>query len=178
MQQGMKTVPPAFATVCGRRHAVQAPRTHHEEPHVNHLRMIKSLSVAALALAFAPAPHAADAPGKAAAGQANAATSAATSEDASDAAALLKRAAAAMGADGLRTLVYSGSGTGASYGQAYVPTAAWPRLTYSRYSRQLDYDNVYTGEEVTRARSEPKGGGAVPLSGEAPFGGFATATHA
>jgi glyoxylase-like metal-dependent hydrolase (beta-lactamase superfamily II) len=136
--------------------------------------MIKSLSVAALALAFAPAPHAADAPAKAAAGQANASTS----EDASDAAALLKRAAAAMGADGLRTLVYSGSGTGASYGQAYVPTAAWPRLTYSRYSRQLDYDNVYIGEEVTRARAEPKGGGAVPLSGEAPFGGFATATHA
>lgn len=137
---------------------------------MNHLRMFKSLSVAALALAFAPAPYAADAPAKAAAQ--------ATSEDASDAAALLRRAAAAMGAGELKTLVYSGSGSGASYGQAYVPAMGWPKLNYSRYSRQLDYDNVFIGEEVSRGRAEQKGGGAVPLSGEAPFGGFATATHA
>jgi glyoxylase-like metal-dependent hydrolase (beta-lactamase superfamily II) len=38
--------------------------------------------------------------------------------------------------------------------------------------------NVFTSEQVTRSRAEPKGGGAVPLTGEARFGGVATATHA
>jgi hypothetical protein len=37
---------------------------------------------------------------------------------------------------------------------------------------------VFTSEVVMRGRAEPRGGGAVPLTGEARFGGVATATHA
>lgn len=95
-----------------------------------------------------------------------------------DVQAVLKRAAAALGTDGLKTLVYSGYGMGASFGQAFRPGEHWPKLNYSRYERQLDYDTVYIRESVMRSRAEPKGGGAVPLSGEAPFTGAASATRA
>jgi glyoxylase-like metal-dependent hydrolase (beta-lactamase superfamily II) len=97
---------------------------------------------------------------------------------AQDATALLKRASAAMGADDLKTLRYAGKGMGASFGQAFVPGMAWPKLNYSSYERQLDYPNAFTSEVVMRRRAEPRGGGAVPLTGEARFGGVATASHA
>ncbi len=97
---------------------------------------------------------------------------------ADDADALLRRASTAMGADNLKTLRYVGSGSGASFGQAFVPGMPWPKLNYSRYERQLDYANVFTSEQVRRSRAEPKGGGGLPLTGEAAFGGVASATHA
>ena len=84
-----------------------------------------------------------------------------------DAEALLRRASAAMGADALKTLRYSGSGSGASFGQAYKPGEAWPKLNYSSYVRQIDYEAAALSEDIMRGRAEPKGGGAVPLSGEA-----------
>ena len=88
---------------------------------------------------------------------------------AQDATGVLRRATAAMtGSTDLKTLRYAGRGTGASFGQAYVATDPWPKLNYSRYVRQLDYDKVYISEEVMQGRAEPKGGGAVPLTGEAP----------
>ena len=115
----------------------------------------KSLAIAVLALSFAPAAPAAE-----------------------EADALLRRAATAMGADNLKTLRYAGKGMGASFGQAFVPGMAWPKLNYPSYERQVDYVTVFTSEQVTRSRAEPKGGGAVPLTGEARFGGVATATNA
>jgi hypothetical protein len=36
-----------------------------------------------------------------------------------------------MGADNLKTLRYAGKGMGASFGQAFVPGMAWPKLNYS-----------------------------------------------
>jgi glyoxylase-like metal-dependent hydrolase (beta-lactamase superfamily II) len=95
-----------------------------------------------------------------------------------EAAGVLKRAADAMGVDAVKSLRYSGRGTGASYGQAYLPTDPWPRLNYSRYLREVDYEKVFTREDVMRSRAEPKGGGAVPLSGEAHFAGVANDTRA
>ena len=67
---------------------------------MNRKQFLRSLSVAAFALAFAPGAYCADAVD------------------------ILKRASAAIGGDDLKTLVYSGTGMGASYGQAYI--AAWP----------------------------------------------------
>ncbi len=81
--------------------------------------------------------------------------------------ALLRRAAAAMGADQLKTLRYSGSGSGASFGQAYTPGGAWPALRISSYARSIDYEAAALNEDIMRGRAEPKGGGAVPLTGEA-----------
>ena len=80
---------------------------------------------------------------------------------------VLQRASAAMGADKVETLRYAGSGSGASFGQAFRPGMAWPRLNYASYVRQADYRNAASSVEVVQSRAEPTGGGAVPLTGEA-----------
>lgn len=85
---------------------------------------------------------------------------------AQDATALLRRASAAMGADDLRTLRYTGSGTGASFGQAFKPDTNWPKLNISSFTRQIDYQSGGMIEDVMRGRAEKLGGGAVPIAGE------------
>jgi glyoxylase-like metal-dependent hydrolase (beta-lactamase superfamily II) len=82
-----------------------------------------------------------------------------------DADGLLRRADQAMGGQNLKTLSYSGSGSGATFGQAYKPGLAWPKLSYSNFTRVLDYDNAALREEFARSRAEPTGGGAAPLMG-------------
>jgi glyoxylase-like metal-dependent hydrolase (beta-lactamase superfamily II) len=82
-----------------------------------------------------------------------------------DARPLLLRSDQAMGGVLLRTLRYAGSGTGATFGQAYNPGGAWPRLNYTSFARDIDYDNGAMREEFSRNRAEPAGGGAVPLMG-------------
>jgi len=84
---------------------------------------------------------------------------------ADDAEALLRRAERAMGAADVKTLRYSASGTGATFGQAYKPDMTWPKLAYSSFSRTLDYETASLREEFARSRTEPNGGGAVPLMG-------------
>jgi glyoxylase-like metal-dependent hydrolase (beta-lactamase superfamily II) len=85
---------------------------------------------------------------------------------AQDATAVLRKASATMGEEQLNTLRYSGSGTGASFGQAYQPGVAWPKLNIPNYVRQIDYQAGAIHEDVMRGRAEPKGGGAVPIAGE------------
>lgn len=85
---------------------------------------------------------------------------------AQDATAVLRRASIAMGADDLNTLRYSGSGSGASYGQAFKPDTRWPRLTLASFTRQIDYAAAAMHEDVIRSRAEKQGGGAVPIAGE------------
>ena len=82
-----------------------------------------------------------------------------------DARPVLLRSDQAMGGAQLRTLRYAGSGTGATFGQAYNAGGAWPRLNYPSFVREIDYDNGAMREEFTRNRAEPAGGGAVPLIG-------------
>jgi glyoxylase-like metal-dependent hydrolase (beta-lactamase superfamily II) len=88
---------------------------------------------------------------------------AAAAAEAADA--VIARAERAMGSAGVKTLRFAGSGTGATFGQAYVPGGPWPKLTISSLSRVLDYPNAALREESARSRAEPTGGGAVPLMG-------------
>ena len=85
---------------------------------------------------------------------------------AEDAEALLKRVAAAMGTSGAKTFKYVAEGTGYTFGQAYVPTAAWPRITVHNQTRTINYDTGTMREDFTLSRAEPKGGGGYPLSGQ------------
>ncbi len=89
--------------------------------------------------------------------------------------AVLRQAEQAIGGANLKSLHFSGSGTGSTFGQAYQPGMAWPGLNYSVLARQLDYENGALREEFGRSRSEPTGGGATPLMGmgEARVTGFA-----
>lgn len=82
-----------------------------------------------------------------------------------DAATVLRRTDQAMGGTALKTLRYAGAGTGTTFGQAYQPGRAWPRITYSSYSRVMDYDNAAFREDAARSRAEVNGGGGVPLMG-------------
>jgi hypothetical protein len=83
-----------------------------------------------------------------------------------DAAAVLRRADAVMGASTLKTLRYAGNGSAWQFGQGYKAGAPWPKLNLASYARLVDYDNAALREDVVRSRAEPTGGGAVPLSGE------------
>lgn len=79
--------------------------------------------------------------------------------------AALQRANTAMGGTALRSILFTGNGTGATFGQAYQPGMAWPKITYSSFSRIADYENAAFREDAARSRAEPNGGGAVPLMG-------------
>jgi glyoxylase-like metal-dependent hydrolase (beta-lactamase superfamily II) len=82
-----------------------------------------------------------------------------------DAEGVLRRAEQAMGGTTLKTIRYAGSGTGGTFGQAYQPGMAWPKIAYSSYSRFADYENAALRDEAARGRAEPTGGGAVPAMG-------------
>ena len=82
-----------------------------------------------------------------------------------DAEAVLRRADQAMGGSDLKSIRYAGSGTGGTFGQAYRPGEAWPKLNVSSYARLADYENSALRDEAARSRAEPTGGGALPPMG-------------
>jgi len=80
------------------------------------------------------------------------------------AAAVLKRASAAMG--DAKTIRYAGEGTGYSFGQAYKPGMPWPKITVHNQTRTINYATGSMRDEITLSRAEPQGGGGYPLSGQ------------
>jgi hypothetical protein len=83
-----------------------------------------------------------------------------------DAAGVLKRASAAMGATDMKTIRYTAEGTGYTFGQAFTPGAPWPRITVHSQIRTINYDTAAMREEITISRAEPRGGGGYPLAGQ------------
>ncbi|RZL87019.1 MAG: MBL fold metallo-hydrolase [Variovorax sp.] len=78
----------------------------------------------------------------------------------------LARASTAMGAAQTKSLRYVAEGTGYTFGQAYKPGGAWPRVTLHSVTRTIDYDSGAMRDEIVLSRSEPQGGGGYPLSGQ------------
>lgn len=78
---------------------------------------------------------------------------------------VIARSQTAMGSVPVNSLAFTASGTGATFGQAYLPTSPWPKITYSNFAKHYDYPNASMSEEAARVRAEPTGGGAVPLMG-------------
>ena len=97
---------------------------------------------------------------------------------AEDAEALLKRVAGAMGIADLKTLRYAAEGTGYTFGQAYVPGAAWPKIQVHSQVRTINYDTGTMREDFTLSRAEPKGGGGYPLSGQQVNQWYVSGEHA
>jgi glyoxylase-like metal-dependent hydrolase (beta-lactamase superfamily II) len=83
-----------------------------------------------------------------------------------NAADVLARAAQAMGADRLDTLRYTAEGTGWTFGQAYQPGTAWPKITIHSLTRTIDYRAGAMRDEIVLSRAEPRGGGGYPLQGQ------------
>lgn len=83
-----------------------------------------------------------------------------------DAAPTLTRAAQAMGSTGLKTLRYTASGTGFTFGQAYAPGGVWPKITVRSMTRTIDYESGAMRDDVVMSRAEPLGGGGYPITGQ------------
>lgn len=89
-----------------------------------------------------------------------------SSPPALDGAQALARSSQAMGAATLKSVRYAGEGTGYTFGQAYTPGGAWPRITLHSVTRTIDYDSGAMREEVVLSRAEPTGGGGYPITGQ------------
>ena len=89
---------------------------------------------------------------------------AACASSSDDAQATLSRSALAMGSSGLKTLRYTGAGTGYTFGQAYTPGGAWPKITVHSMTRTIDYESLAMRDEIVLSRAEPLGGGGYPVS--------------
>src|SRR5918993_5738660 len=97
---------------------------------------------------------------------------------AQDAAALLKRSSDAMGATNLKSLRYVAEGTGYTFGQAFVPGMAWPKINLHSQIRTINYDTASMREEITLSRGEPRGGGGYPHVAQQRTDGFVSGAFA
>ena len=82
--------------------------------------------------------------------------------------AVLENAAKTIGADGLKSIKYSGNGFNFALGQSPRPFAPWPKFNVKSYTRTINYDTASSQEEMVRTQYEnpPHGGGAQPIIGE------------
>ncbi len=76
--------------------------------------------------------------------------------------AALERAAAAMGAGGLKSIRYAGDGVGYTFGQAYKPGLPWPKINIRSFVRAVNYETGSMRDEILFARGEALGGGGYP----------------
>lgn len=90
----------------------------------------------------------------------------------------LARAAKAMGADGVKTLRYAGDGIGYTFGQAYRPGMAWPRIRIQSLTRTIDYGSGSMQQEIAFTRNEPLGGGGYPHVAQARNNEFVSGSFA
>jgi glyoxylase-like metal-dependent hydrolase (beta-lactamase superfamily II) len=89
---------------------------------------------------------------------------------AQDAAAVINAASQAIGADRLKTIEYSGSGSDFAIGQAYNPSSPWPKFIDKTYTRAIDFSVPASKMDRIRMQGEnpPHGGGQQPVRGEQP----------
>ena len=86
---------------------------------------------------------------------------------AQDARAVLQASAAAMGANNVKTIQYTGTGWNALVGQSFNLAEDWPRFEVTSYTRTIDYDANVGREDFTRRRgSYPMRGGGAPFDGD------------
>ena len=82
-----------------------------------------------------------------------------------DAPTLLREAESQLGSSNAKTLVVAGTGTGATFGQAFAADAAWPGITLTTVRRAMNFETGALRDESLRSRREPKGGGAIAPMG-------------
>jgi glyoxylase-like metal-dependent hydrolase (beta-lactamase superfamily II) len=70
-----------------------------------------------------------------------------------DGKAVVSAVAKAMGAENLRTLQISGSGSNAAIGQNLNPNVAWPIVRVKSYVRQLDFDAAASSAQLIRIQN-------------------------
>src|SRR2546425_3463651 len=82
--------------------------------------------------------------------------------------ALLDQVAKAMGAAGVKSIQYTGSGVNFQVGQNYSRALPWPRFIVKSYTRSVNYETAALRDELVRLQGEdpPRGGGGQPVRGE------------
>jgi glyoxylase-like metal-dependent hydrolase (beta-lactamase superfamily II) len=82
--------------------------------------------------------------------------------------AAIAAAAAALGADTVRSIQFSGWGSDYIFGQGYDATSPWPRFNLPNITVNIDYTTPALRDDRRRAQAEnpPLGGGFQPLVGE------------
>src|ERR1700704_5504348 len=80
----------------------------------------------------------------------------------------LDQVAKAMGATGVKSIQYAGSGVNFQVGQNYSPDLPWPRFVVKSYTRAVNYETAALRDELVRLQGEdpPRGGGGQPVRGE------------
>src|SRR6185436_10143212 len=66
---------------------------------------------------------------------------------------VLAGAAKAMGADSLKTIQYSGSGSNAGIGQNRSPDADWPLVRVKSYVREFDFAGPSSKTQIVRVQN-------------------------
>jgi glyoxylase-like metal-dependent hydrolase (beta-lactamase superfamily II) len=90
----------------------------------------------------------------------------------------LERAARTMGATELKSLRYSGDGIGYTFGQAYKPGLAWPKIKLHSVTRTVNYETGSMRDQVVLSRAEALGGGGYPHTGEQRNDQYLSGTYA
>ena len=85
-----------------------------------------------------------------------------------DASAVISSASKALGADNLKSIEFSGSGSDFVIGQNASPTSPWPRFNDKTYTRTISFDPPASRVQRIRTQGEnpPRGGGQQPVIGE------------
>ena len=85
-----------------------------------------------------------------------------------DAKAALAGASKALGADGLKSIEYSGSGFDFVIGQNFNASSPWPRFNNKTYTRLVSFEPWATRLQRIRTQAEnpPRGGGQQPIVGD------------
>jgi hypothetical protein len=89
----------------------------------------------------------------------------------------LERAAAAMRVDDLKTVRYTGDGVGWTFGQAFEPGGAWPKVRLNPWTRTIDYRTGAMRDEHVLTRAEATGGGGYPHTAPQRNDQFLHGTH-
>ena len=79
--------------------------------------------------------------------------------------AALERIAAGLRANELKSVRYSGDGVGWTFGQAYKPGQAWPKIRLNSWTRTVNYETGAARDEIVLTRAEALGGGGYPHTG-------------
>ena len=79
--------------------------------------------------------------------------------------AVLERIATELRANELKSVRYSGDGVGWTFGQAYKPGEAWPKIKLNSFTRTVNYETRAARDEVVLTRAEALGGGGYPHTG-------------
>ena len=93
---------------------------------------------------------------------------------------MLQAADKAIGASGVNSVRYSGTGWLGAFGQSYAVDGDWPRFELRSYTNTIDYNSKSGQEDYVRAQGNypVRGGGQQPVIGEQHYINYVAGNYA